>query len=82
MNITHNELFAVLTPLLLALHEKGVLDISETALLYEDVLARRSLENQEADDSVQLLQVMAQGLYRLAGVVKNQQSGERHPPPA
>ena len=72
MNITTKELFEVLTPLILALHEKEVLDISETAHLYEDVLARRKLDLGEEPSGTALLEEVVQGLHRLAVAVKNQ----------
>lgn len=75
MNITDKELFAVFSPLIVALHEKGVMDISETAHLYEDVLARRLLEQKEDEESVAFLKDVVQGLHRLAAAVKNRQPG-------
>lgn len=76
MNITSKELFALFSPLILALHEKGVLDISETAHLYEDALARRKLDLGEASSETAFLEQTVQGLHRLAAVVK----GRTQPP--
>lgn len=76
MNITDKELFAVFSPLILALHEKGILDISETAHLYEDTLARRILVNGEDGESVAFLKEVVQGLHRLSAAVKG------HTPPS
>lgn len=76
MNITEQELLSVFSPLILALHEKRVLDISETAHLYEDVPARRTLENGEDAASVAFLKEVVRGLHNLAFAVKSQQPGE------
>lgn len=74
MNITEKELFSVFSPLIVALHEKGVMDISETAHLYEDALARRILENGEDAESVEFLRQTVQGLHRLACAIKTQRT--------
>ena len=71
--ITSAQLFDTITPLWLALHRKGVLDISETALAYEDVLAKRRLENGESADSTAFLQEIVRGLHRVAASEKTQQ---------
>lgn len=81
MNITEQELLSVFSPLILALHEKGVLDISETAHLYEDVLARRLLGQKEDAESVAFLKEVVLGLHRLASAVKSQQTGPIGQPP-
>lgn len=69
--ITRSELFDTITPLFLALHRGGVLDISETALVYEDVLARRRLNNQESAESTEFLAQVVLGLHRLARAEKS-----------
>jgi hypothetical protein len=71
--ITREQLFDTITPLFLALHRGGVLDISETALAYEDVLAKRRLTNQESVESTEFLAQVVQGLHRLAVGEKNRQ---------
>lgn len=70
MTVTTAQLFDVLTPLLLALHHKGVLDIAEVPHYYEDVLARRVLEKGEDAESTAFLRDLTQGLHRLAAAVK------------
>ena len=68
--ITREQLFDTITPLFLALHRGKLLDISETALVYEDVLAKRRLNNQESVESTEFLAQVVQGLHRLAKAEK------------
>lgn len=72
--ISREHLFDTITPLFLALHRSGVLDISETALVYEDVLAKRRLNNQESEESTDFLAQVVQGLHRLAVAEKSQRT--------
>ena len=72
--ITRAQLFDTITPLFLALHRGGVMDISETALVYEDVLAKRRLNNQEGVETTEFLAQVVQGLHRLAAAEKSQQT--------
>lgn len=69
--ITKEQLFDTITPLFLALHRGGALDISEIALVYEDVLAKRRLNNQESAESTEFLAQLVQGLHRLSVAEKN-----------
>jgi hypothetical protein len=70
MNITLEQLMQVFTPLLLALHERKVLDIAEVPHFYEDALERRrTLGETEADLDFQRQLVL--GMVRLAAAVKN-----------
>lgn len=71
--VSRAQLFDTITPLFLALHRSGALDISETALVYEDVLAQRRLNNQESADSTDFLAQVVQGLHRLAAAEKSRQ---------
>lgn len=70
MEITERELFTALIPLLLVLHEKKVLDLSEATLAYEDALARRRLDQGEDAASTAFLQQLVRGLHCLAREVK------------
>ena len=70
MNVTTKELFEVLTPLVLALHDHKILDIAETAHQYEDTLMRRKTEMGDSQESLAFLAEVTQGLHRLAAAVK------------
>ena len=72
MNMTIQNFFDAFTPLLLALHEKKVLDIAEVPHLYEDVLVRRKLDRGEDQEDLKFLQEMVQGLHRLAASANHQ----------
>lgn len=78
MHLTSKNLFDVFTPLLLALHEKKVLDIAEVPHFYEDVLARRRLENKEDLESLDFLQQVVLGLNRLSVDVKAKEKDQRN----
>ena len=69
MNITTAELFATITPLVVALHEKGVLDIAEIPHYYEDAVVRRK-DMGATDDEVAFQQELVAGFQRLAKMVK------------
>ena len=70
VHITPAQLMETITPLLLALHEKRVLDIAEIPHFYEDALERRrSLGASVQDLDFQLLLVV--GMNRLAKAVKD-----------
>ena len=69
MNITSEQLFATITPLVVALHEKGVLDIAEVPHYYEDAVVRRK-EIGATDDEVAFQQALVVGFQRLAKTVK------------
>lgn len=69
MNITTAGLFATITPLVVALHEKGVLDIAEIPHYYEDAVVRRK-DMGATDDEVAFQQELVVGFQRLAKTVK------------
>lgn len=54
----------VLIPLMIALHEKKVISLTELALAYEDALARRTIDRKDLNVSV--LREFAAGIYRLS----------------
>lgn len=66
--------FSTISPLWIALHEKGVIPLREMALYYEDAVARRRFELGESATATALAQEIAAGLHRLATAV---QAGER-----
>lgn len=71
MNITQEQLMQVFMPLLLALHEKKVLDIAEIPHFYEDALERSRILGatvEELDFRLQLVK----GMSHLADSVKKQ----------
>lgn len=72
MNMTRQDFFDAFTPLLLALHEKKVLDLTELPHYYEDVLVRRKLDRKEGPDDLAFLEQTIQGLHRLAASVNHQ----------
>lgn len=69
MNITTEQLFATITPLVVALHEKGVLDIAEIPHYYEDSVVRRK-EIGATDDEVAFQQALVAAFQNLAKMVK------------
>ena len=69
MQITTDQLFATITPLVVALHEKGVLDIAEIPHYYEDAVVRRK-DIGATDDEVAFQKELVVGFQRLAKVVK------------
>ena len=69
MQITIDQLFATITPLVVALHEKGVLDIAEIPHYYEDAVVRRQGIG-ATDDEVAFQKELVVGFQRLAKVVK------------
>lgn len=69
MNITSEQLFATITPLVVALHEKGVLDIAEVPHYYEDAVVRHK-DTGATDDEVAFQQELVVGFQRLAKMVK------------
>lgn len=70
MNLTRQEFFDAFTPLLLALHGSRALDIAELPHYYEDVLARRRLDNQEDEASLVFLASLIPPLQKLAAQQK------------
>lgn len=76
MNITAEQLFATITPLVVALHEKGVLDIAEVPHYYEDAVVRRKGIG-ATDAEVAYQQELVVGFQRLAKMVK---AGEQNRP--
>lgn len=71
MQITIDQLFATITPLVVALHEKGVLDIAEVPHYYEDAVVRRK-DTGATDAEVAYQQELVAGFQRLAKMVKAQ----------
>lgn len=69
MNITDNELFAAITPILLALHEKKLIDIAEIPHYYEDAVQRRK-DMGVADADLDFQKQLVLGTARLALLVK------------
>lgn len=76
MKIESKELFDLFMPLVLALHEKKVIDIAELPHYYEDIQIRR-LQNGETKADLAFLAEVISGLHRLAGQVKK---SENQPP--
>ena len=68
--LTRQDLFDVVTPLFIALHEKGVIDIAELPHFYEDALARRKLERAHTEADLAFLRDVVGGLHQLARRVK------------
>ncbi|NMG71815.1 hypothetical protein [Parazoarcus communis] len=62
--------FTTITPLWIALHEKGLIPLHELALYYEDALARRRFELGESDGDTQLAQELASSIHKLAAAVQ------------
>ena len=69
MNITSEQLFATITPLVVALHEKGVLDIAEVPHYYEDAVVRRK-DMGATDVDVAYQQELVAAFQRLAQTMK------------
>ena len=80
MNMTHQDFFDVFTPLLLALHEKKVLDLAELPHYYEDVVARRRLEKKEDEAALVFQASLIPRLQKLADWQKKRD--QRLPPTA
>lgn len=70
MHVTTEQLMATITPLLVALHERGVLDIAEVPHYYEDAVVRRK-EIGATDDEVAFQRELVTGFQRLAQAVKD-----------
>lgn len=66
MNMTVQNFTDVFTPLLLALHENGALNLTELPYYYEDVLVRRKMDRNADSGDLEFLQEMIQGLHRLS----------------
>lgn len=71
MKLETTHLFDALIPLLLALHEKKLLDIAELPHYYEDHWARRKLDQKASEDDLDFLAGTIQGLHGLARDVKS-----------
>lgn len=69
MQISSEQLFATITPLVVALHEKGILDIAEVPHYYEDALVRRKDLGATAEE-LEFQQALVIGFQRLAKVMK------------
>lgn len=68
--LTRQDFFDALTPLFVALHEKGLIDIAELPHFYEDALARRKLERGHTEADLVFLQGVVVGLLQLAKTMK------------
>ena len=68
--LTQQQFFDAFIPLLMALHEKRVIDFAELPLYYEDVMVRRQLDIKELPENLAFLQSLIQGLSALAPDVK------------
>lgn len=73
MQITTDHLFELFMPLVLALHDKKVLDIAEVPHYYEDALERRKSNLGETEEDVAFLRQVILGLNRLAHQVKTEE---------
>ena len=69
MQITSEQLFATITPLVVALHEKGILDIAEVPHYYEDALVRRK-DLGATPEGLEFQQALVVSFQRLAKMVK------------
>ncbi len=81
---TVKDITDALIPLFLALHERGVIPLGELSMQYEDVLARRTLENGESPASTDLLRQLVIGLHRLSSAVQAREraaKGDTDTPP-
>lgn len=74
MRVTTAQLFATITPLVIALHERRVLDIAEVPHYYEDAVIRR-LERGGTVDEVAFQQELMRGFLRMARVLKDAEKG-------
>lgn len=72
MNVTTEQLMATITPLVVALHEKGLLDIAEIPHYYEDAVVRRKGTG-ATDDEVSFQQQLVVGFQRLAQAMKDEE---------
>ncbi len=63
-------LFATITPLWIALHEKGLIPLHELALFYEDAVARRRFEKGESEAETALAQEIATAIHGLAAAAQ------------
>jgi hypothetical protein len=72
--VTISNLTDALAPLWIALHENGLIHLSELALFYEDALARRRFGRGESADETAFAQDLVVGLNRLAA------GFQAHPP--
>lgn len=69
-NQVQSLLFSALTPLWIALHEKGVIPLHELALFYEDAVARRRFDAGETPAETALAQEIASAIHTLANAVQ------------
>lgn len=63
-------LFSTISPLWIALHEKGLIPLHELALFYEDAVARRRFDRGESAAETALAQEIAAAIHRLAAAVQ------------
>ncbi|HEX7718424.1 MAG TPA: hypothetical protein VF389_01340 [Woeseiaceae bacterium] len=62
--------FGAISPLWIALHEKGLIPLREMALFYEDAVARRRFGRGESAEEASIAQEIASGIHRLANAVQ------------
>ena len=67
---TRDQIFTIITPLILALHDKKVIDLAELPHYYEDVLTRRKIDQKEPDSELVFLQDLIDAFQKLAIHVK------------
>lgn len=70
MHVTISQLFATITPLVVALHEKGLLDIAEVPHYYEDAVVRRK-ELGVPDQDLEFQKELVIGFQRIANAMKD-----------
>lgn len=68
--ITVKQFGTAFSVLILALHEKNLIDIAELPHLFEDTLTRRVVDLKESGADVAFLQELISGIQRLANHVK------------
>ena len=87
---TISDITDAITPLFLALHNRGILPIGELVMQYEDVLAivmqyedvlaKRKIDLRESQASTEFLCGLVSALHRLAGKVPPLAEGHTTPP--
>lgn len=77
---TVKDITDALIPLFLALHERGVIPLGELSMQYEDVLARRRIDQGDSPASTNLLQQLVVGLHRLADAVQERERAAKGQP--
>lgn len=68
--ITYSQLFTMIAPIVIALHERNLLDIAEIPSFYEDALMRRKFNLNASDAELEFLRQAIAGFQRLALAIK------------